>query len=112
MTDTSYTSPGIISISPELADYLAFVYNGMDQKFIPIISFSPERKHRDNKDSPWVDDGPGYSIGLMPAEEVPTSALIANKEGFYAIDIPEEVWRKSIQRLLDYATSGNEIILK
>jgi hypothetical protein len=111
MTDNTYTPPGIVSVSTKLADYLAHIYHGMERKFIPIISYCHERKHRENKDSPWVDDGPGYSIGLMPVEEMPSADLIAYKDAFYVIDIPEEIWQKSNQRLLDYADRGNEIIL-
>jgi hypothetical protein len=48
----------------------------------------------------------------MPVEEMPSADLIAYKDAFYVIDIPEEVWQKSNQRLLDYADKGNEIILK
>lgn len=112
MTDATYTPPGIVSVSTKLADFLVRVYHGMERKFIPIISYCYERKHRENKDSPWVDDGPGYSIGLMPVEEVPSAYLTAYKDAFYVIDIPDEIWQKSSQRLLDYAEQGNEIILK
>lgn len=110
--DNSYTPPGIISVSTPLADHLAELYHGMNRKFIPAILYSPKGKHRENKDSPWIEDGPGYFIGFMPIDEMPQSALKVYKGAFYAIEVPEEIWRKSHRRLLDYGPDGNQIILK
>lgn len=110
--DTSYTPPGIVGLSMPLANRVAQVFEGLSRKFIPVICFSPEGKHRDNKDSPWIDDGPTYFIALTPISEVPEQALNAFKGSYYAIDIPEENWRQSKLRLLDFDADGHTIVLK
>ena len=110
--DFSFTPPGIITVSEELADRLIEFYEGMEKKMIPIIFFSPESKHRVSESSPWIDDGPTYNIGLLPVEDVPQNALKTYKNGYFVIDIPEENWRESHYRLLDFEPRGNKIILK
>ena len=109
---TSYTPPGIVGLSLPLANRVVQVFEGLGKKFIPVICFSPEGKHRDNKDSPWIDDGPTYNIALMPVADVPKQALNTFKGSYYAIDIPEENWRNSKLRLLDFGPDGNTIVLK
>jgi len=110
--DNAYTPPGTIAVSVELAERLVDFYEGMDQKMIPIIFFSPTGKHRESKDSPWIDDGPTYNIGFIPTKDVPQHALQAYKTAYFVIDIPEENWRNAPLRLLDFEPDSPRIVLK
>jgi hypothetical protein len=104
-TDREFNPPGFIKVSPaalklarDFSETIKFTQKG---DWVVIFHWAHSISVRPEPNAPLQDIGACLMLGASERNEIPSNVSQTGGGVEFAVEIPKEIWEKSIQRLID-----------